>query len=172
MAVGWVHLAAFLACQALVDPGVRSDPRHPALWVADLLVSLATIRAVAGPGLLRSSSAAAVIARVWGTFLILAFNAATMNALSGWEHDWFKPTWATLSTFGFATMAWLFGARFLIPAVQMYLTGILMVFFPRWNYLIFGVSWWVALQGIGASLILRRRTEPEQGLEREAGFRG
>jgi hypothetical protein len=95
-----------------------------------------------------------VVVRVWATYLILAFNAATMNSLMGWSADWFKPSWATLATFGFATMAWLFGLRFLIPAVQMYFTGLLMVQFPHYQYLIFGLSWWLALQAIG--LVLRR----------------
>ena len=155
MVVGWVHLATFGLCQALVDPKVISDPRHAMLWVVDAAASLAVIRAIAGRGWYRDTPAALLIARLWGTYLILTFSLCTQNILSGWEHDWFKPPWATLASFGFAAMAWLIDFRFLVLAVQMYATGLLMVAFRRWNFLIFGVSWWVALEGLGVFLMLR-----------------
>lgn len=154
VAIGWVHLATFLACQAIADPNVKSNPGHAGLWLADALASIGLLRAIAGRGWYRDSAAAVLVVRIWGTFLILAFSLATLNGLAGWSHDWFKPPWATLSSFGFATMAWLFDLRFLIFAVQMYLTGLLMVLFPGWNYLIFGVSWSLALQVIGGVLHL------------------
>jgi hypothetical protein len=153
--VGWVHLAAFLSCQAIVSSAVKSDPRHLALWVGDLAACLAAIRFISGAGWHRASRAATLIARIWATFLILAFNLATLNGLAGWSHDWFKPPWATLSSFGFAVMAWLFDSRFLVPAVQMYLTGLLMITFPAWNYAIFGVSWWLVLESLGGWLAYR-----------------
>ena len=70
------------------------------------------------------------MARVWITFLILAFSSASLNSLVGFETDWFKATWATLATFGFATMAWIFHLGFLIPAVQMSLTALLIARHP------------------------------------------
>jgi hypothetical protein len=152
MIAGWVHLAIFLGCQAIYDPKVASDPRHALLWIADLAALVLIFRVQAGRRWYGESAAAALVVRVWGTFSILAFNMATLNTLSGWSHDWFKPTWASLGTFGFATMAWLFGPRFLIPAVQMFFTGLLMVRFPGWNYLIYGLSWWLALQYVGWAL--------------------
>lgn len=157
MAVGWVHLAFFLACQHFHDPKVWDDKRHLALWALELATALGIFRARIGRGWFRASPGVGLVVRIWATFLILSFNVAVMNSLTGWSMDWFKPVWATLSTFGFATMAWLFGARFLLPAVQMSFTGLLMIRFPAWNYLIYGVSWWAALQGIGLS-IHRRNT--------------
>ena len=155
--VGWVHLAAFAACQGLVNPSIRGDLRHPALWVADVVASLLAIRSIAGKGWYRDSPASLLIAKLWGTFLILAFSLATLNNLSGWDSDWFKPPWATLSSFGFAAMAWLFDIRFLVFAVLMYLTGLMMIALPRWSFLIFGASWWLALQVLGSFLWRRAR---------------
>jgi hypothetical protein len=152
MVVGWIHLGFFLVCQALYARGDRAPSHFIPLWMADLAALLITFRRLAGPGWVRATPLAGVIVRVWATYLILTFNAATMNSLMGWSADWFKPSWTSLATFGFATMAWLLGLRFLIPAVQMYFTGLLMVRFPEYNYLIFGLSWWVALQAIGLSL--------------------
>jgi len=157
VAVGWVHLASFLGCQALMDPAIVSDLRHTGLWIVDVLVSLVVIRSIAGKGWYRDSAAATLIVKLWGTFLILTFSLATLNNLSGWWHDWFKPPWATLASFGFAAMAWLFDVRFLAFAVQMYATGLLMITFPRWNFLIYGVSWWLALQVLGLTLWRRAR---------------
>ena len=166
MVVGWVHLGIFLVCQGLYARGDRAPAHFLPLWMADLAGLLITFRAIAGRGWSRATPLAGVIVRVWATYLILTFNAATMNRLMGGSADWFKSSWATLATFGFATMAWLLGLRFLIPAVQMYFTGLLMVEYPEYNYLIFGLSWWVALQAIGLSLERegRRARKPESAV--------
>lgn len=156
MILGWIHLAFFGVCQALYRPSVHGDLRHVVLWVLEVATLVGVLRLALGRGWYRATPLAGVIVRVWGTFLILAFNLATFNSLTGWDLNWFKLGWATLSTFGFATMAWLVTPRFLIPAVQMWLTGLLMVRDPGRIYLIYGVSWWLALQGIGLTLERRR----------------
>jgi hypothetical protein len=155
--MAWTHLGLFLVCHRMFDPKVTGDLRFPALWVVEFVALLAIMRAVGGKGWSRRSPAQGLVLRVWVTMMILSFNVATLNALTGWQLDWFKPVWATLSTFLFATLAWLFTPRFLILAVQMYLTGLLMVKLPEWNYLIFGVSWWVALHAVGVVLWRRER---------------
>ncbi len=155
IAVAWIHLITFVACQLLHDPVVERDVRHLALWIIELAVVIITMRHVAGLGWFWSSPAVNVIARLWVTFLILSFNVATLNALTGWESLWFKASWGTLSTFLFAALAWLFTPKFLIPAAQMYFTALLMARFPDWNNLIYGVSWWLAL--MGTAFIVRKR---------------
>jgi hypothetical protein len=157
IAVAWIHLGTFLACQVLQDPLVERDVRHLALWIVELAAVILTMRRVAGLGWFWSSPAINVIARLWVTFLILSFNVATLNALTGWESLWFKASWGTLSTFFFAALAWLFTPKFLIPAVQMYFTALLMARFPNWNNLIYGVSWWLALVGIAGVVRKRER---------------
>jgi hypothetical protein len=157
MAVGWVHLGFFAVCQATYTAGVRAPWVSILLWGLELAGVLSAVRLVAGPGWFRRSPAVGLILRIWVTFLILSFNVASLNSLMGIATmDWFKPVWCTLSSFGFATMAWLFGARFLIPAFQMYFTGLLMVRYPDWNYAIYSLSWWLALHGIGWDLLRRR----------------
>ena len=89
---------------------------------------------------------------------MLAFNSASLNSLTGWTVDWFKLTWMTLGSFGFAIMAWVVSPWFLVVAVQMYGTGMLMYRFPEWAYILHGVSWCLALQGIG--LVLERMRTP------------
>jgi hypothetical protein len=156
MAVGAVHLGSFLACQAVYTAGVRAEWVSLVLWGAELAAVLTALRLVAGAGWFRESPAVGLVLRVWVTFLILSFNVASLNTLTGWAVDWFKLGWCTLASFGFATMAWLFGLRFLVPAFQMYFTGLLIVRFPDWAYLIHGLSWWAALQYIGLDLVRRR----------------
>jgi len=168
MAVGGVHLAFFLVCQAVYSAGVRAPWVSLVLWSVELGSVLAAMRLVAGRHWFRESPSVGLVVRVWVTFLILSFNVASLNTLTGFTVDWFKPVWCTLASFGFATMAWLFGPRFLVPAFQMYFTGLLMVRFPEWNYLIYGLSWCVALQWIGWDLMRRRRlaraaTDPPVG---------
>jgi hypothetical protein len=155
MGVAWIHLLCFLGCQAVYDPAIVTDLRHPLLWVLELFAVLALLRNVLGRGWIRSSAAINLVAKLWISFLILSFNVVSLNALTGFEHSWFKPVWGTLSTFLFASLAWLFTPLFFIPAVQMWLTGLLMVNLPGWSFLIYGVSWWLALVGI--ALHLRRK---------------
>jgi hypothetical protein len=156
MAVGGVHLAFFAVCQAVYTAGVRVEWPSLLLWSSEVVAVLVTIRLAAGRDWIRDTPSIGLIARVWITFLILSFNAATLNTLTGWSVDWFKLVWCTLSSFGFATMAWLFGLRYLIPAFQMYFTSLLIVRFPQWAYLIHGLSWCLALQWIGWDLIRHR----------------
>jgi hypothetical protein len=158
MGVAWIHLFCFLGCQAVYDPAIISDFRHPLLWVVELAGVLALLRAVLGHGWMRSSHAVNLVVKLWISFLIVAFNAVSLNSFTGFELSWYKPVWATLSTFLFATLAWLFTPLFFISAVQMWLTGLLMVWFPNWSYLIYGVSWWLALMGIAAWLRQRARS--------------
>jgi hypothetical protein len=152
MAVGWVHLVFFLACQAVYTWGHKSERLTLMLWALELAGVLVAMRRVAGRDWIRESPGVALVVRIWVTYLVLSFNVASLNHLTGWTIDWFKPAWCTLASFGFATLAWLFGARFLVWAVQMYFTGLLMVQFRDWNYTINALSWFVILQGIGLSL--------------------
>jgi len=158
--VAWVHLLCFAGCQAVYDPAVRSDSRHPMLWVAEFFAVIVLLRVVVGRDWMRSSPAINLVAKLWISFLILSFNVVTLNALTtGFEHDWYKPVWGTLSSFLFASLAWLFTPLFLILAVQMWLTGLLMAHLPYWSYLIYGVSWWLALVGI--AMLIRRKSIPQ-----------
>ena len=130
MGVAWIHLFCFLGCQAVYDPAIITDFRHPLLWIVELAGVLALLRAVLGRGWMRSSHAVSLVAKLWISFLIVSFNAVSLNSFTGFELSWYKPVWATLSTFLFATLAWLFTPLFFIPAVQMWLTGLLMVSLP------------------------------------------
>ncbi len=155
-AVGVVHLAFFLVCHVCYSLDMRAAWLALAIWAAELFAVLATMCAVAGKGWLHESPAVALIFRLFVTYLILSFNVTMLNHLTGRSVDWFKLAWCTLASFGFATLAWLFGYRYLIPAVQMYFTGLLTARFPDWAYVINGVSWCVALQYIGHDLTVRR----------------
>jgi hypothetical protein len=157
MLVGWIHLAVFGACYGLDLWGNVPDIVYLALWGAELGAVILALRAVAGPGWYRTTALAGIMMRLWITFLILSFNLASLNTLSGREVIWFKPPLASISTFGFMVMAYLIDARFFILAVHMYFTGLLMVTFPRHAFGIYALSWWSALEGLG--LVLERRRQ-------------
>jgi len=158
--VACINLVTFIVCQIIYVPDGRADFRHPLLWLLELAAVLAFLRKSLGRGWIRSSSAINLVAKLWTTFLILSFNLVTLNSFTGFELAWYKPVWATLSTFLFASLAWAFSPWFFVPAVQMWATGLLMVNFPDWGFLIYGVSWWLALMGIAIHL---RRQEPIGG---------
>jgi hypothetical protein len=156
VAVGWVHLALFLICQGLFAQGDRAKSHFLPLWGVDLVLAVLIFRRfLRGQSRGPAPALLPLVIRVWITFLILAFSSASLNSLIGFETDWFKASWSTLATFGFATMAWVFHLAFLIPAVQMSLTALMIARHPEWAYLIYGVSWCLALNGVG--LVLERR---------------
>jgi hypothetical protein len=158
-AVAWIHLGCFLGCQALHDPSRQSDPRLVLVWGAELVAVIVALRAIVGPRWFAASPAVGVVTRLWATFLILSFNLVMLNALTGWESRWYKPAWGTLSTFFFASLAWLFTPGFFIPAVQMYFTALVMVQFPNEENLVYGISWWVALMGVAGTVRRRERSK-------------
>ncbi|WP_422926506.1 hypothetical protein [Singulisphaera sp. PoT] len=165
LSLGWIHLAVFSISQVFYSHGNRSKTLFPALWALEFGANLWVIRKIAGAGWYRSSPFVGILVRVWATFLILSFNVASLNTLTGFTLDWFKSVWTTLSTFGFATTAYLISPWFFVPAVFMYFTGLLMATNPDWNYAIYGIAWWTILESFGILLIRRsRRSNPENEL--------
>jgi hypothetical protein len=168
MAVAWIHLTAFLACHLLHEPargsGSGSDPRHMLIWFLELVAVFVAMRLTAGKGWFWSPPAIKLITRLWVTLLILSFSVATLNATIGWETLWFKAAWGTLSTFFFATLAWLFTPWFFVPAVQMYITALLIARFMHWNNVIYGVSWWIAMMGVAWVVRQRERRSDQSAM--------
>jgi hypothetical protein len=163
-AVAWIHLLAFAGCHALESPSHEADSRHLLVWFVELVSVFVTMRLIAGKGWFWSPQAIHFVGRLWLTLLILSFSLSTLNATIGWETLWFKAAWGTLGSFFFATLAWLITPRFLILAVQMYVTALLMARFMDWNNLIYGASWWLALVGI-AWTVRRREREGRDRVE-------
>lgn len=159
LAIGWVHLALFLFLQAIDDNQPHSDLRHPLVWLVELVVVLGLLVWAGGWRWYAASPAVAVLARMWGTFLILSFNLSAMNAQTGWSMNWYKPVWANLSAFFFATLGYFFQPRYVVLAVMMFFTGLFMLHLPEWDYLIYGLAWWVSIEIIGIGLLRRKRRD-------------
>lgn len=155
--VGWVHLVVFLACHLLHASGDRTKHYYLALWLIELIAVLVIMRRMLGRGWSRATLLVQLAFRIWITFLILSFNLASLNTLTGYKLEWFKPAWATLSSFVFMTLAWLCSIWFLAPAVFMYFAGLLMLALPKWPYAIYAVSWWLILQVLGIQLARKRQ---------------
>jgi hypothetical protein len=157
MAVAWIHLFAFVVCHALRSPRQESDPRHILVWFIELVAVFVAMRLFAGKGWFWKPQAIHLIGRMWLTLLILSFSLSTLNATIGWQTLWFKAAWGTLSSFFFATLAWLITYRFLFFAFQMYFTALLMARFMDWNNVIYGASWWLAIMAIAWTVRRRER---------------
>ena len=111
--VACINLVTFMICQVIYIPDGRADFRHPLLWLLELVAILAFLRKSLGRGWIRSSTAINLVVKFWTTFLILSFNLVTLNSFTGFGLAWYKPVWATLSTFLFASLAWVFSPWFL-----------------------------------------------------------
>ena len=151
--VAWVHLALFTVCEVLFVRGDRAAAHFLPLWTLDVVSALLLVRGrINSLGCLGSTRSTRLILRIWLTFAILCFTSASLNSLTGFQIDWFKISWSMLGTFGFATLAWVFHLGFLIPAVLMSLTALLIASHPDHAYLIFGLAWFVTLHGFGFML--------------------
>ncbi|RUL88840.1 hypothetical protein [Tautonia sociabilis] len=163
LAIGWLHLLAFAVHQGAAMALNASWP-HLILWPAEVAADVMLLRLMLGPSWWRSTPLAGVLARVWITFLILSFNAVTLNAMTGLGLRWYFLVWAGLASFGFATTAWLCGVGFLIPAFVMYFSSLAMVRWIEWSFLLQGITWWLVLQGIALWLV-RRRLRSDSGAD-------
>lgn len=162
LAIGATHCAAFATCEVMYTSGDRRESPYVAIWLLELAAVLLTMQFVAGRYWWRATPLAGILGRVWGTFLLLSFNLTTMNSMTGIDaSQWFKPALTNLASFAFAITAYLVSPRYFIPAVQMYLTGLLMIRFPDHGYVIHGVSWFITLVALGVILERRRRLFPE-----------
>jgi hypothetical protein len=156
MAMGWVHLGSFLLLQGLYNHGYRHALLYISIWATQLGVNLGLMRLFSGTGWTRSSALMSLLVRIWGTFLLLSFTLVSLNHLMTFSMEWYRSAWTTLSTFGFAMTAYLTTPWFFVPAVQMYFTGLLLALYPKIGYAAYGVSWWLALQGVGLTLEYKR----------------
>ncbi|MFO0957444.1 MAG: hypothetical protein U0800_08245 [Isosphaeraceae bacterium] len=159
LAIGWIHLAYFVVLQLIDDNQPHSDLRHPLVWILELLTILGVLTWAGGLRWFAASPAVSVFARLWGTFLILSFNLSAMNAQTGWSMNWYKPVWANLSAFLFAMLGSFFQPRYFLLACLMFVTGLAMLHLPDWDYLIYGVSWWICIEIIGIGLLRRKRVD-------------
>ena len=151
--LGWFHLLIFACCEFLFLRGDRAASHFLPLWAADIAFAFFILRhRLPGEPGTGERGLGRLAVRVWLTFAILCFTTVSLNSLTGFQIDWFKISWSLLGTFAFATMAWIFHLAFLIPAIQMSLTSLLIATYPRHAYLIFGISWLLVLNGLGGLL--------------------
>jgi hypothetical protein len=93
------------------------------------------------------------IRRVWIAYFFLAFNLATMNTLRGHAMFEFFPATASLASFAFVMMGVVVNWRFFGAVLVMFVSGLLMAANLQHAYLIFAISWWLVLTGIGLALM-------------------
>src|SRR5262245_61332149 len=61
VAVAFIHLLCFVACQALYDPSAQRDPRLVVIWAGELAAVVAVLHASAGAGWFGSSPSISVV---------------------------------------------------------------------------------------------------------------
>ena len=100
--------------------------------------------------------------RVWISYFLLAFNLGTMNTLRGSAMFELFPAMASLASFAFLVMTFAVNRWFFAAVLVMFASGLLMAANLLHSYLIFGLAWWLVLEGIG--LRSMRDKNPRSGL--------
>jgi hypothetical protein len=156
--VGWLHLLAFSFCYYLtIVRSYHAAAGHLAVWVGELCGVALIFRLCGGPSPAeRSPALARFVGRVWFAYFVLAFNLGSMNTLRGHQLFELFPAMASLASFGFLVMTFAVNRRFFGAVLVMFAAGLLMAAYLLHAYLIFGLAWWLVLNGIGLQLMRRR----------------
>jgi hypothetical protein len=163
--VGGLHLLAFGLCHYLTVAGYHAAPGYLVTWVMELLGVLLVVRLCEGRRASRPWPVLAVfVARVWVSYLLLAFNLCTMNGLRGNHLFELLPAMASLASFGFLVLTFTVSRRFFLAVLVMFASGLLMAAFLMHAYLVFALGWWLVLNGMGLFLRARRICRPDRSL--------
>jgi hypothetical protein len=157
---GCWHLLAFLLCDHLtVVQEYHGSMGYLAIWVVELCGTWLIFRLCGGPR--RPDQPVCpleqLVRRVWLGYFVLAFNLGSLNTLRGHQYFEFFPATASLASFALIIMSITVDRRFFFAVVVMFVGGLLMAANLMREYLIFAVTWWVILNGIGLALVSSTR---------------
>src|ERR1019366_7594921 len=97
------------------------------------------------------------VVRIWTAYFLLSFNLCSLNALRG--HIMFElfPAMASLGSFAFLVMSFVIDRRFYAAVLVLFAAGLLEAANLPHAFLVFGLAWWLVLNGVGIGLLWRRR---------------
>jgi hypothetical protein len=154
--LGWLHLAAFSICWYLTwFKDFHEAGPYLTIWISEMIGIWIIFRSVGGA---RSGRPAVkplerFIVKLWITYFILAFNLASMNTLRGHFMFEFFPAYASLGSFAFLVMSFVVHRDFFWPVPILFGSGLLMAANLYHAFLIFALSWWLILNGIGLRIL-------------------
>ena len=157
--VGWLHLLAFSICYYMtIVCHYNGAPGYLTVWAAELCGMALIFRLCGGP---RSAEAplplGRFVVRIWTAYFLLSFNLCSLNALRG--HIMFElfPAMASLGSFAFLVMSFVIDRRFYAAVLVLFAAGLLEAANLPHAFLVFGLAWWLVLNGVGIGLLWRRR---------------
>lgn len=156
--LGWEHFGTCALSHYLLEAAVvQSRWQYVLIWLIQILVAIATIKGVTGRLRVEESPLEPINKRIWIMFLFLCISVAVLNVVAGQPIFVFMPALAVLSSFGFTVMTTLFSRRFMMAGLAMFVTGMLMAWFPRYGFPLYGAGWLVVLQTIGLIFLRKRK---------------
>ncbi len=170
--IGWLHLAAFLACYYITIVLDYHEPLpYLSIWFGELLGMWVIFRVTCGqrPADLPVTSLEMFIRRVWIAYFLLAFNLGSLNTLRGHVMFEFFPAFASLASFAFIMMSIVIDWRFFGAVLVMFFSGLLMAAFLFHGFLIFALVWWLVLNCIGGQLLWVRSQNSPASVELTVG---
>jgi hypothetical protein len=155
--LGWEHLAVCASSYYLQEVRRLQSPWPFALlWLGQVAVALTAVTLARARTRATKSPLQRHVDRVWLVFLLLCWNVAILNVLSGQAVFVFLPVLATLSSFAFLVLTSFLSRRFLAAALTLCATGGLIARFPAYGFLIYGAGWLLVLQALGVVFFRKR----------------
>jgi hypothetical protein len=159
--LGWEMLAACAVSHYFVAVLELQIPhRWPyfVLWMVQTGLAILTVKLVSNWGpRTEESPIEPMNKRLWLMFIFLSFNVAILNVISGQAVFEFLPTLAALSSLAFTALTCFVSRRFTLAGLLMFVTGILIAYFPQYGFLIYGAGWWLVLEVLGVVFLVKRR---------------
>jgi hypothetical protein len=158
--LGWENLTACGVSFYLAEIAKLQAPHrwpYVLVWLVQIGIALATFHLVRRRSPAEESPYKPLIVRVGTAFLFLSCNVAVLNVIAGLPVFTFLPVLATLSSFAVLVLASLLSRRLMAGALVLFITGILIAYFPAYGFLIYGAGWLLVLQAIGIVLYRKRR---------------
>jgi hypothetical protein len=160
--LGWEHLAACALSHYLLENArIQSPWPYAALWLGQVVMAVSAVTLARRLTPLGRSPLQKGVDRVWLVFLLLCWNVAILNVVTGQALFVFLPVLATLSSFAFLVLTSSLSRRFLPAALVMCAVGGLMARFPAYSFLLYGAGWLVVLQALGVVFFRKRRLPAE-----------
>ncbi len=147
----------FVATNVLLWRGYETPWAYAGLWAVILPINIGTIF------LLKSHPAGAwtffesMIWLIWMTFIGAVILTGLVNHLAGFRVMQLGPIIAVLSASAFSMMGGMMGRKWFLGAALFGLTAMAMAAFPRWQFVILGVTWAVVQFIAGAILHAQRK---------------
>lgn len=147
----------FVATNALLWRGYESPWPYALLWAVILPINIGSIFVLKAHPAGAWTFFESMIWLIWLTFIGAVILTGLVNHLSGFRVMQLGPVIAVLSASAFSMMGGMMGKKWFLGTALFGVAALAMAAFPRWQFVILGITWGVVQFIAGATLYSQRK---------------